>query len=52
MEWEPITKQGSGESLVQFQSEVNPEDHGWFVDESNDQLDIQWMRCNPAPDEV
>ena len=40
------------ESLVQFQSEVNPEDHGWFVDESNDQLDIKWMRCNPAPDEV
>ena len=40
------------ESLVQFQSEVNSEDHGWFIDGTNDQLDIKWMRCNPAPDEV
>ena len=40
------------ESLVQFQTEVNPENHGWFVDECNDQLDIKWMKCNPAPDEV
>ena len=39
-------------NLERESSEVNPEDHGWFVDESNDQLDIKWMRCNPAPDEV
>ena len=32
------------ESLVQFESEVNPEDHGMFIDKSNDQLDIKWMR--------
>ena len=39
------------ESLVHFQNEVNSEDHGWFIDGTNYQLDITWMRCNPAPDE-
>ena len=37
---------------MQFQSELNPDDHGWFAGDSNAQLDIKWMRCNPAPDEV
>ena len=27
-----------------------PTDHGWCMD--NGKLDIQWMTCNPGPDEV
>jgi len=26
------------------------DDHGWCMDD--DKLDIQWMTCSPAPDEV
>ena len=28
-------------TLKQLQTEVNPEDHGWFVKDSKDQLDIE-----------
>ena len=41
-----------GESLVQFQSEVNVEHHGWMLDDDKDKLEIIWMRSNAAPDEV
>ena len=27
-----------------------PTDHGWCMDDGK--LDIQWMTCNPGPDEV
>jgi len=27
-----------------------PTNHGWCM--KDDTLDIQWMICNPAPDEV
>ena len=37
-------------SLDQFIRVDSPVGNGWFMDESR--LDIQWMTCNPAPDEV
>ena len=37
------------QSLGPQQTEV---DHGWLRDEESNCLDIKWMRCNPAPDEV
>ena len=39
------------DSLIQYQDELNPEEYGWMVDENGD-LDIKWMNCNPAPEEV
>ena len=35
-------------SLENFVSEDSPVNHGWFI--NNDQLDILWMTCKPAPD--
>lgn len=40
------------ESLVQFSSKVNPEDHGLMLNDDNEKLDIRCMRCNADPDEV
>ena len=37
-------------SLDQFIRVDSPVGNGWFMDDSR--LDIQWMTCNPAPDEV
>ena len=37
-------------SRENFVSEDSPVNHGWFI--NNDQLDILWMTCKPAPDEV
>ena len=37
-------------SLDQFIRVDSPVGNGWFMDDSR--LDIQWMICNPAPDEV
>ena len=31
---------------------LNPEDHGWMLDNDNDKLDIRWVGCNAAPDEI
>ena len=39
------------ELLSQYQEGVDPQLHGWIIDE-NGELDIQCMNCNPAPDEV
>jgi hypothetical protein len=39
------------ESLINNQSEVDPLEHGWMLDE-NQVIDIKWMTCNPAPEEV
>ena len=30
----------------------SPEDHGWMLDNDNDKLDIRWVGCNAAPDEI
>ena len=38
------------ESLVQFSSKVNPEDHGLMLNDDNEKLDIRCMRCNADPD--
>jgi hypothetical protein len=39
------------ESLLQHQSEVDPLEHGWTLDDDGG-FAIKWMRCNPAPEEV
>lgn len=39
-------------SLMQIQTEANPEDHGWMLDDDNNKLDIRRMRCGAAPDEA
>ena len=39
------------QSLTQYQQDMNPQQHGWIVDEDGD-LDIHWMKCRPAPDEA
>ena len=30
--------------------DTSPEDHGWMINDGK--LDIQWMTCSPAPEEV
>ena len=30
----------------------SPEDHGWMLDNDNDKLDIRWVGCNAASDEI
>ena len=37
-------------SFDQFIRVDSPLGNGWFMDDSR--LEIQWMTCNPAPDEV
>ena len=39
------------QSLLQYQDEMDPTEHGWLIDIDGN-LDIKWMDCNPAPDEV
>ena len=39
------------ESLLLYKNEVDPQEHSWVPEENGD-LDIKWMTCNPAPDEV
>ena len=39
------------QSLVSQQHEADPQEHGWCLDDEGC-LDIQWMNCRPAPDEV
>ena len=39
------------DSLVQIQEQLDPTDYGWMTDDSGC-LDIEWMTCKPAPDEV
>ena len=37
-------------SLEAFMSLNNPENYGWYINE--EKMDVLWMTCNPAPDEV
>ena len=36
--------------LKQFTAIENPEEHGWCLIDGK--LDVLWMTCNPAPEEV
>ena len=51
--WELIIKRkfGERESLLQYQSDMDPLENGWTLDDDGG-FSIKWMRCNPAPDEV
>ena len=39
------------ESLLQYQSDMDPLENGWTLDDDGG-FSIKLMRCNPAPDEV
>ena len=39
------------QSLDAIQEEEDPSENGWLVNEDGS-FEIEWMRCNPAPDEV
>ena len=39
------------ESLLQIQSDMGPLENGWSLDDDGG-FSINWMKCNPVPDEV
>ena len=40
------------QSLIAEQTQLDPLNHGWTRNEHDNNLEVKWMRCNPAPDEV
>ena len=46
----PCTNQSRHQCLVPSPSIGTPDGNGWCI--NDDKLDVLWMTCNPAPDEV
>ena len=40
------------ECLVRCQTVIDPKENGWTIGVDDNNLEIKWMECNTAPDEV